>query len=250
MRKFGLLGYPLSHSYSAKYFAEKFTKENISDCSYQNFSLERIELFPDLIHGNIELIGLNVTIPYKEKVIEYLDELDPVAQQIGAVNTIKLYRAVDGVKLKGFNTDEYGFHNSLQPLLKLHHTKALILGTGGASKAVKYVLNKLGISFITATRKRPGEKEINYADINDQIIKEYKIIINTTPLGTYPDVNSSPALPYAAITADHILYDLVYNPETTRFLALGKAQGATILNGLQMLQLQAERAWLIWNRKE
>jgi shikimate dehydrogenase len=248
MRIFGLVGYPLTHSFSVKYFTEKFARENIADCRYQNFSIENTELFPEIIKNTADLSGLNVTIPYKEKVIPYLNELDEPVKEIGAVNTVKIIRKDGKMILKGFNTDVYGFRESLQPLLKSHHKKALILGTGGASKAIKYVLTKLGISYISASIEELKENEIRYEQIDKKLIEESKLIIHCTPLGTYPNVNTFPTIPYNYISSDHILYDLVYNPEMTRFMSLGKEKGAAVINGLKMLHLQAEKAWEIWNK--
>lgn len=242
MKQFGLIGYPLSHSFSKGYFAEKFAKENIVDCKYDVFPLEKIEDFVELCNDKKNLIGLNVTIPYKEKIIPFLDELDETAANIGAVNTIKFS---NGKKI-GYNSDAYGFEMSLIPLLKQHHTKALILGTGGASKAVEYVLRKLGISFQYVSRNK-NEKAISYEEVNELIIHNSKLIINTTPIGMYPNVNNAPEIPYNVITDKHLLYDLIYNPEETLFLKKGKEKGAQTKNGLEMLYLQAERSWEIWN---
>ena len=247
MKKYGLVGYPLSHSFSAKYFAEKFEKNKITDCSYENFSIEKIEMFPEIIMNTHSLCGLNVTIPYKEKVMTYLNELDITAREIGAVNTIKFIRSDNSLRLKGYNTDEYGFKTSLQPLLKKHHQKALILGTGGASKAIKYVLRTLGITYVSASIEELKENEIRYEAIDKKMIEEHLLIIHATPLGTYPKVDACPPIPYEHIGKHHVLYDLVYNPEVTKFLAQGKEKGAATINGLKMLHLQAERAWEIWN---
>ncbi|MBK6276450.1 MAG: shikimate dehydrogenase [Saprospirales bacterium] len=242
MKQFGLIGYPLSHSFSKGYFAEKFAKENIVDCKYDVFPLEKIEDFVELCNDKKNLIGLNVTIPYKEKIIPFLDELDETAANIGAVNTIKFSNG----KEIGYNSDAYGFEMSLKPLLKQHHTKALILGTGGASKAVEYVLRKLGISFQYVSRNK-NEKAISYEELNEAIIQHSKLIINTTPIGMYPNIDTAPDIPYNFITDKHLLYDLIYNPEETLFLKKGKEKGAQTKNGLEMLYLQAERSWEIWN---
>lgn len=245
MRKFGLIGFPLSHSFSEKYFNDKFRNEDIEGCSYELFPLENIEDVRLLFEVQKELCGLNVTIPYKESVIEYLDGLDPVAQKIGAVNCIR----IDEIQRIGYNTDYMGFRDALQPWLKKQHTKALVLGTGGASKAVVYALEEMGIA-VTMVSRNPTHKTIGYADINADVIKQHQIIINTTPVGMYPDVDQFPEIPYQFITTDHILYDLIYNPGETIFLQKGKQQGATAINGLEMLKLQAEYAWAIWNTEE
>jgi shikimate dehydrogenase len=249
MKRYGLLGYPLTHSFSKRYFTDKFEKENINS-SYQNFEIDTIEKFPEIIKSNPEVIGINVTIPYKEQVIPYLNELNDSAREIGAVNTIKVLNTENGIYLKGFNTDTYGFEKSLKPLLKGHHNKALILGTGGASKALKYVLSKLGIQYISASIEELNDNEIRYEDINDQTMAERLLIINATPLGTYPKVDTFPKIPYKLITEKHLLFDLVYNPEISKFLEKGKNQGATIKNGYEMLLLQAIRSYEIWNSKE
>lgn len=247
MRKFGLIGYPLGHSFSKGYFTDKFRKENITEAEYNNYPIENIELFPSLIESEKELVGLNVTIPYKEKVIDYLDELDEVALTIGAVNTIKVTREGGKAFLKGFNTDYFGFEESLKPLLKPIHKKALILGTGGASKAVAFVMERLGIEYKYVSRNPVGNHILSYKNINEQTVLQYLVIINTSPLGMAPNTDASPEIPYNKLTKDHILYDLIYNPEITLFLEKGKKAGSQILNGMQMLHLQAEKAWQIWN---
>lgn len=241
-RLFGLIGYPLSHSFSKGYFAEKFKKENIHDAHYEVFPIPDITLFPDLVHRSHNLRGLNVTIPYKEQVIPYLDALDPEAEAIGAVNTIKIEHG----KTTGYNSDVWGFEKSLLPQLQPYHLHALILGTGGASKAVAFVLDKLGITYRYVSRNAT-EEILGYAQLTPELIAEHKLIVNCSPLGMYPNVEACPDIPYAAITEHHLLYDLIYNPEETRFLQQGKAQGAATKNGLEMLVLQAERSWQIWN---
>ncbi len=246
MKKYGLIGYPLTHSFSKRFFTEKFEKEKI-DSTYDNFEIDSISKFPDIIKNNPEIIGLNVTIPYKEQVIPFLNELNDSALEIGAVNTIKISRSSSGILLKGFNTDTFGFESSLKPLLKEYHKKALILGTGGASKALKYVLAKLGIEFISASIEELKENEIRYEEIDDKMMKERLLIINATPLGTYPKVDTCPAIPYNFITKKHLLFDLVYNPELTRFMAKGKEKGATVKNGYEMLLGQALKSYEIWN---
>ncbi|MFV0589865.1 MAG: shikimate dehydrogenase family protein [Draconibacterium sp.] len=249
MKKYGLLGYPLTHSFSKRFFTEKFETEKI-DSTYDNFEIDSITKFPDVVNNNPKVIGFNVTIPYKEQVIPYLDDLNDAAREIGAVNTIKVTRNDDSTYLKGFNTDTYGFETSLSPLLKEYHKKALILGTGGASKALKYVLTKLGIEYISASIEELKENEIRYEDIDEKMMQERLLIINATPLGTYPKVDTFPAIPYEFITDKHLLFDLVYNPEVTQFLAKGKEKGAAIKNGYDMLLGQARRSYEIWNSEE
>ncbi len=252
MQLFGLIGYPLSHSFSKKYFTEKFEHEGLKDCMYENFPMENITGLPALIKSQKELRGLNVTIPHKQSVIPYLTDMSDEAKAIGAVNAIKIIHRSSPVAhelLTGYNTDAFGFENSLKPLLQSHHKKALVLGTGGASKAVAYVMNKLGIEFLFVSRKKSGDKIISYDQLNDEIIGNNLLIINTTPLGTYPDISSFPPVPYEHISKKHLLYDLVYNPEETLFLQKGKEKGAAVQNGLTMLKLQAEKAWEIWNNK-
>ncbi len=246
MKKYGILGYPLAHSFSKRFFTEKFERGKV-DAAYENFEIDNISKFPKIITENPNLIGLNVTIPYKEQVIPYLNELEDAAREVGAVNTIKISRTETEVYLKGFNTDTHGFENSLKPLLKPQHSKALILGTGGASKAVKYVLSKLGIDFISASIEELKENEIRYEEIDSRIMTERLLIINATPLGTFPDVDTSPKIPYELITENHLLFDLVYNPETTKFMKMGLKKGATVKNGNEMLQLQALKSYKIWN---
>lgn len=248
MKKYGLLGYPLTHSFSKKYFTEKFEKENINS-SYENFEIDCIEKFDDVVKNHTEVVGFNVTIPYKEQIIPFLDELNDSAKEIGAVNTIRVLRTESGFHLKGFNTDTFGFESSLKPLLKEHHKKALILGAGGAAKAIKYVFNQLGIEFLTVTRQIPKAKEVNYSDLGEDLIREFTIIVNCTPLGTYPNVETFPDIPYQFIGEKHLLYDLVYNPEETKFMQKGKANGSSVKNGYEMLIQQAEKAYEIWNTK-
>jgi shikimate dehydrogenase len=248
MKTFGLIGYPLGHSFSKKYFSEKFKKESLSDHQYINFEIDSIARFPSIFDQFETISGLNCTIPYKQQIIPFLSEVDEVAMQIGAVNTIKMINTENGLRLKGFNTDSIGFERTLSPLLQKQHKKAIILGTGGASKAVKYVLNKLGISFVLATRKEElSENEINYKDIDTRFIEEHLLIINTTPLGTAPNTDHCPDIPYEALTNKHLLYDLVYNPEETLFMKKGALKGAKTKNGMEMLHEQAIAAWNIWN---
>jgi shikimate dehydrogenase len=242
--KFGLVGRNISYSFSRGYFANKFKSENLHH-SYVNFDLKTIDELDDIIRHISNLKGLNVTIPYKEEVIPMLDNLDKRARKIGAVNTIRITRYQ---KLIGYNTDYYGFKNSLKPYLKKHHKTALILGTGGASKAIAYALKKLKIDYDYVSRAEKEGVKFLYSDLTDEIISSYSIIINCTPIGTFPNVNICPDIPYEAITEKHILYDLIYNPEQTKFLSCGDMKGATTINGLEMLRLQAEKSWKIWNK--
>ena len=248
MDKYGLIGYPLGHSFSVGYFNEKFSNEHIN-AKYINFEISSIEDFAEVIESNPELRGLNVTIPYKEQVIPYLDSLSPEANAIGAVNVIRITRKGDKTHLKGFNSDVIGFTRSIEPLLERHHKKALILGTGGASKAVDYGLRSLGIAtkFVSRT-KRPGF--FTYEEITPEIIKDYNIIVNCTPLGMYPNTDVCPTLPYEAMDSHNLLYDLLYNPDETLFMQKGKEHGAITKNGLEMLLLQAFASWEFWNGKE
>jgi shikimate dehydrogenase len=246
MRIFGLIGFPLGHSFSKQYFAEKFSREGISDAIYENFPLEDIDMFPMLIANKKELAGLNVTIPHKTNIIRFLTETDKEAADAGAVNVIKITKR-GGIKmLKGFNTDIYGFRESLVPHLKPYHHKALILGTGGSSLAVKYVLRSLGIEYINVSRT-PSLLNIAYNDITDELLKKSTVIINTTPLGMYPEIEFCPDINYMVLTEKHILYDLIYNPSVTKFLSKGEERGCTTMNGMKMLELQAEKSWRIWN---
>ncbi len=243
MRVFGLIGYPLSHSFSKGFFADKFRQEGVSDCIYENFPLDDISQFPALLEQQPDLCGLNVTIPYKEAVLPFLDELSPAAEQIKAVNCIQFH---EGTKI-GFNTDVTGFKRSLQPLLKPHHTHALVLGTGGAAKAVMFVLQELNIPHAVVSRSSaPGT--LTYEALDKDIMEGHTIIINTSPLGMHPQVETAPAIPYELIGKRHLLYDLIYNPAETLFLQKGAARGATIKNGHEMLVLQAEASWDIWNQ--
>ncbi len=243
MRTFGLIGYPLSHTFSPTYFSEKFFREGIENATYQAFPLESIQEFPHLLQNNPKLEGLNVTIPYKEAIIPFLDEISKEAEAIGAVNTIRIDK--DGKKI-GFNTDVYGFEVSLKPLLKAHHQKALVLGTGGAAKAILYVLQQLNIEFRLVSRN-PSKNQLGYADINSEVMNTHHLIINTTPLGMSPKIHDFPDISYQFASEKHLFFDLIYNPEKTIFLIKGKLKGAAFKNGLEMLYLQAERAWEIWN---
>ncbi len=247
MRNYGLIGKDISYSFSKNYFSIKFNDENIKDATYQNFDIAAITNFKDRVLSTKGLAGLNVTIPYKETIIPYLDSLDKKAKQIGAVNTIKLTKKG---KLKGYNTDIYGFKKSLKPHLKKHHQKALILGTGGASKAIAYVLNKLKIEFHFVSRQASKNVSYTYDLLTQDIINDHQIIINCSPVGTFPNVDQAPILPYDGISSKHILFDLIYNPSQTLFLKQGKQQGATTINGYDMLVFQAEKAWRIWNKNK
>jgi len=241
---FGLVGRNISYSFSAGYFKKKFEKLKLDNVSYRNFDIDEIEELPYLIKNTKGLKGLNVTIPYKEEILPLLDKLSKNAKIIGAVNTITISKKG---KLKGYNTDYYGFKKSLQPLLEKHHKKALILGTGGAAKAVAFALRKLKIEYDFVSRS--GDEEMyGYADLTKDVFNEYHIIINTSPVGTFPDVEECPELNYSLFTKKHIAYDLVYNPEETRFLLQAKENGAKTMNGYKMLVYQAERAWKIWNK--
>lgn len=245
MNVYGLIGYPLSHSFSKKYFTEKFENENIADTKYELFEIRDIADFPKIIANNPNLRGLNVTLPYKEAVIKYLDDVAESAKKINAVNVIKIGK---NGKMVGYNSDYYGFKNSLFRFLPDNYKgmKALVLGSGGAAKAVKAVLEDLQIPYLIVSRKLdPGT--ILYEQINDEHVKDYKLVINTTPIGMYPNVKDSPYLPYSLFTAEHYFYDLVYNPLETLFMMKGKARGAKTKSGLEMLHLQAEKAWEIWN---
>ena len=243
---FGLLGKNISYSFSKTHFSKKFMDLQLTNHKYVNFDIENIEDFLEIVSKyNKSLKGCNVTIPYKESIFNYLDEIDRTASEIGAVNTIKF--SSDG-KLVGYNTDVVGFEKSLIPLLKTHHTKALILGTGGASKAVAYVLKKIDIDYFKVSRNPKDNLVLTYADISNQLLNEYSLIINCSPLGTYPNINEKPMIPYQFLTSKHLLYDLIYNPVETAFLIEGKKRGTQVKNGLEMLELQAEESWRIWNK--
>lgn len=248
MELYGLIGKTLSHSFSKQYFEEKFSKLGLNDCAYELFPLETIEEIKNLIVKHPNLKGLNVTIPYKESVIPFLDELDESAKAIGAVNCIKIGEQNAKKHLKGFNTDAFGFQQSIKPFLEPQHEKALILGTGGAAKAIEYVLNKIGVPTWNVTRyKKDGiTNQFTYDELNAAILPHFKLIVNCTPVGMSPNENDCPALPYEAIESDFLLYDLVYNPELTLFLKKGKEKGAVCINGLSMLYHQADEAWKIW----
>jgi len=263
MDKYGIIGYPLGHSFSRGFFTEKFAREGI-DAQYLNFEIPDARMLLDVLRDNPELRGLNVTLPHKQAVIPLLDELSDEAREIGAVNVIKISQldnftigqmADDKivkssiskiVKLKGFNSDIIGFTESIKPLLQPHHKKALVLGTGGASKAICVGLNRLGLEWTYVSRS-PREGMFTYSELNAEILKEHTIIINCSPVGMFPKVNEAPAIPYDFLTSKHLLFDCVYNPEDTLFMQKGRAQGATVKNGLEMLHLQAVASWKFWN---
>jgi len=249
IKKFGLIGKKLGHSFSKNYFENKFKDLKLAEHEYQLFPLENISEFKSLLLREKELIGLNVTIPYKEEIIPYLNELDETARVIKAVNCIKIIRSSNDIFLKGYNTDAFGFKQSLKPFLEPQHERALILGTGGASKAVKYVLENLGIQVWEVSRNKTKENQFIYDDLNENFLKHFKLIVNATPIGMYPNVDDCPALPYSAIENDFLLYDLVYNPEETLFLKKGREKGAVCINGLSMLYHQADEAWRIWEKE-
>lgn len=245
MEKYGLIGKTLGHSFSRDFFSKKFAEEH-RNAVYSNYEIPCIDNLKGILEDD-EIVGLNVTIPYKQEIIPLLDALSDEARKIGAVNVVKVDKQTH--KLTGYNTDVMGFAESIQPLLKPHHRKALILGTGGASKAIEYGLNKLGIEcqFVSRTKR---EGIITYSDINEDIMKEYKVIVNCTPLGTFPNIEECPDLPYSMLNSDFLLFDLVYNPEVTQFLKLGETYGATTKNGLEMLHLQAKYSWEIWQKQD
>jgi shikimate dehydrogenase len=242
MKLFGLIGYPLTHSFSKKYFDHKFVVENIANCSFSNFEIPQVEDIFSIIQQNSNLHGFAITIPFKQKIIPYLDFLEPDVSQMSACNCVKIK---DG-KLYGYNTDVLGFEKSFVELLKPHHNKALVLGTGGAAQAVNFALNKLGIRYLNVSRNEVANS-ITYDELDETIMEEYSVIINTTPLGTFPRVDECPSIPYEYISSQHYLFDLVYNPPLTKFLGQGKTHGATIKNGYDMLTIQAEENWKIWN---
>lgn len=243
MKMYGIIGYPLNHSFSKKYFTQKFQQEAISDCFYNNYPLATIGALKALLIDNPYIAGLNVTIPHKQKVLELLDDSTKIPVGLNACNCIKINKG----KLIGFNTDIIGFENSLTPLLITSHKKALILGNGGAAAAVKYVLRKLNIGYNIVSRVKQDPTNFIYSDLNKEIIDQHTLIINTTPLGTAPVINACPDLPYQYLHSGHLLYDLIYNPDKTLFLQKGELQRATIKNGYEMLLIQAAESWRIWN---
>ncbi len=248
MDLYGIVGNPLAQSFSPRFFTEKFARENI-DAQYVKFEIANISFFPDIILSNPNLKGLNVTIPYKQQVIKYLDRLDPQAREIGAINVIKVHWDNGVAELTGYNSDIIGFQNSIRPLLDTSiHKEALILGTGGASKAVAKGLENLGIKY-TFVSRNPGIGQLAYQDLDEETVNKYKVIVNASPVGTFPNIEDAPNIPYQYISPEHLLYDLVYNPAETKFLRLGKERGANVKNGTEMLELQALAAWDIWNRE-
>ena len=255
MKEYGLLGLTLGHSFSQKFFTEKFNREGI-DAQYLNFEIPDISCLRDILFEHPCLEGLNCTIPYKETLLPYLDEITPEAQEIGAVNVVKIQRdpnfsggrCMDGIRLTGYNSDIIGFTESISTFLKPHHRKALILGTGGAAKAIKVGLEKLGIDCTYVSRKG-GKDRLTYAEITPLTLQEYHVIVNCSPVGMYPHTDEAPDIPYNALSPNHLLYDLVYNPEMTMFLKYGAQHGATVKNGQEMLELQAIAGWNIWTSK-
>ena len=243
--RYGLLGKDISYSFSKGYFGKKFKSLGLTDHSYENFDIPRIEILDRLLKNGKNLCGFNVTIPYKEAILPYLSEIDSKAARIGAVNTVQFTKR----GLKGFNTDAYGFQKSLEPFLQKQHTKALVLGTGGASKAILFVLHELGIE-TTSVSRNPKAGQLGYAVLDEKIVREHLLIINSTPLGTHPNIEDKPSIPYKLICKDHLLFDVIYNPAKTAFLKAGESQGAAVCNGLRMLELQAEKAWEIWKNPE
>jgi shikimate dehydrogenase len=240
--RFGLIGKNIDYSFSKVYFTKKFKALKLDHYTYENFDFQEISELENVLKNNQNIKGFNVTIPYKEAIIPYVSAMDAIAKEIGAINTIKI--TTEGIK--GYNTDYYGFQKTMEPLLKKHHKFALILGTGGASKAVAYVFKILGISYKFVSRKAEND-QFSYSDLNQKILEKYTIIVNCTPLGTYPNMERKPEIPYQYISPKHLLFDLIYNPEKTTFLLAGEAQGAQIKNGETMLEQQAEKAWEIWN---
>ncbi|GAB4135208.1 MAG: shikimate dehydrogenase [Bacteroidia bacterium] len=247
MRRFGLIGYPLTHSFSPAYFQQKFRDLGITDAEYLLFPLKDIAEFPELLQREKNIAGLNVTIPYKETIISYLTSVHEEARKIGAVNTIRIE---SNGQLTGYNTDVFGFRQSIKPFLASRHHRALILGTGGASKAIAFALKEIGVEIVYVSREKkdiPGATVLQYADVNRYVMSSFLMIVNTTPLGMHPNTDSFPDIPYEYLTSEHYLFDAVYNPAETLFLKKGKEKGAMIQNGLDMLKLQAEKSWEIWN---
>jgi len=242
MKWYGLLGKTLKHSFSKAYFSKKFSSENIDDCRYENFELASINELPELLNGNPDIQGLNVTIPYKEEILPFLDYENDIVKEINACNCIK----ISGGKLSGYNTDVIGFQQSLEKLLKSHHKSALIIGTGGSAKAVRYALNTLGVAYQNVSRTKTSST-ITYEELDEESVKSHLLIVNTSPVGMYPKIEEAPAIPFQFVTPEHLLFDLTYNPEKTLFLKKGEEKGATISNGSEMLILQAEESWRIWN---
>ncbi len=248
MRKYGLIGYPLGHSFSKIYFTDKFQKEQITDCNYDNYPLSNLRLLPDLLTHETDLCGLNVTIPYKAEIFGFIDFLDPEAGEIGAVNVLKIKRSAQKIQLYGFNSDVTGIYDSLSACINEGIKNAIVLGTGGSSRAVCHVLKKYGINIFQISRIRK-KGVMSYSDLDNKIYSDSRLIINTTPLGMYPDIDSRPDIDYRLLGDTHILFDLVYNPELTLFLKSGLERGCSIITGLKMLHSQAEKSWEIWNNE-
>lgn len=246
MVEFGLIGKSLSHSFSKKYFEEKFKHFGLNEHVFLNFELQQIEEFLPLVHSHKNLKGLSVTMPYKESIIPFLDELSEEAKQIGAVNCVQFYNQ----KIIGHNTDAYGFSQSIKPFLDYNHERALVLGTGGASKAIAFVLKKIGLEvfYVTSSKTKKTNNTFFYDEINERVVNAFKLIVNTSPVGTTPNINECPVLPFEFISAQHLFYDLIYNPNETLFLKKAREKGAIVVNGFSMLQLQAEKSWEIWNK--
>jgi len=243
MKQYGLIGKSLSHSFSKQYFTSKFEKEKIEDCRFDLFELEKIEHIKDLLNNNPDLKGFSVTLPYKESIIPYLDEMDAIVEDIGACNCVK----VEGGKLIGYNTDIDGFMTSFLAVLEMHHDQAIVLGNGGAAKAVIYSLEQWSLDPLVVARHPKSKHELAWNKLSKEIINKHKIIINTTPAGMFPNVNECPDIPYEGIDRFHLVYDLIYNPKKTLFLKKAEKQGASIKNGMEMLEQQADTAWIIWN---
>jgi len=250
VKTFGLIGKSLEHSFSKQYFTEKFKKAGIKEVEYKLYPIKDVSELIELVQVEKSLCGLNVTIPFKADVLGLLNNIETEARSIGAVNTIKIERNAEqkAVNFIGYNTDVYGFECSLKPMLKHNHTAALVLGTGGSSRAISYVLNKLGISFLQVSREPKNNAGISYSGLDEVIIKQHNLIINCTPLGMFPNIEQCPDLPFNSIGTEHLVYDLIYNPKETALLKRCKEQGAVIKNGLEMLELQAEKSWEIWNQ--
>lgn len=246
MRKFGLIGYPLSHSFSKKYFTEKFLSEHIKDCSYENYPLENLDNFLELVSSDEDLCGLNITIPFKSEIIRFLDLINPEAEEIGAVNVVKISRPDGQIKLHGYNSDVTGIEDTLLPFIRDDVKNALVLGTGGSSRAVCYVLKKFGLKVSLVSRDKKPDV-LRYSDVDNVILERNQLIINTTPLGMFPNIGTMPEINYKTLNRNHILFDLVYNPELTSFLKMGVEQGCSVISGIKMLHSQAEKSWEIWN---
>lgn len=244
---FGLIGYPLDHSWSKKFFEQKFKQNNLLDHRFKLFPIPLAKELIPLIKANSDLVGLNVTIPHKQTVLKYLNTVEATANEIGAVNCIRIVRSGGDITLMGYNTDVYGFEMAIKPFLKKNHTRALILGTGGSAGAVSRVLNKIGIEHLFVSRNPHDCKQVSYQFIDYANIRDYPLIINASPIGMFPQIHTFPDIPYEFLTPDHLLFDLVYNPELTKFLKIGKKYGAQISNGLKMLEFQADKSWEIWN---